>query len=313
VNDTEDTLEALFEGMQPRAAPPEAARLKALAAARAAFEDLKRRRRRRIGAAIAIAASAVCAWFLTTTELLPAKPFAVELADADGLMVNGVGVPDGARLLELAPGSRLETAQPVRLAVGHATDLRINGKTSLVWQDADRLELLQGAVYVDTGGQDDMTVVTSRGTVTDIGTRFLVSLQEGALEVAMRSGRTVVDSNLGTFEASAVQGRGDVLRLSDRRVTSAVESTSDDRWQWIQSVPRGYDSDRVAVVLEQVAEDLGLALTYADNGTRAWVMNQRLRGESLERLEPRKALGILSAAANLEVTEAGGALSVALR
>jgi len=313
VNETEDRLEALFEGMSPRAAPPEAARLKALTAAREAFEALKRRRRRRIGAAVALAASAVCAWLLTTTEILPAKPFAVELADAQGLKVNGVGIPDDVRLLEVAPGSRLETVQPVRLAFGRATDLRINGQSSLVWLDADHLQLIEGAVYVDTGGKDDMTVVTSRGTVTDIGTRFLVSMEDGALEVAMRSGRTLVDSSLGKFEASATQGRGDVLRLSDRRVTSAVERTSDDRWQWIHSVARGYESDRVAVVLEEIAADLGLLLTYVDDGTRAWVMNQQLKGESLTGLEPRKALGVVSAAADISVTEAGETLNVALR
>lgn len=313
MNDTQDRLEALFEGMAPRAAPPEAARQKALAAARAAFEDLKRRRRRRIGAGLAIAASAVCAWLLATTELLPARPFAVELADAQGMTVNGIGIPADVKRLEVTPGSRLETASPVRLAVGRATDLRINGRSTLIWLDADRLQLIQGAVYVDTGGEDDMTVVTPRGTVTDIGTRFLVSLQDDALEVAMRSGRTLVESNLGKFEASAGQGRGDVLRLSDRRVTSAVEPTSDDRWQWIHSVPRGYDSDRVAVVLEQVADDLGLGLAFADDGTRAWVMNQRLKGERLGGLEPREALGVLAAAADLEVVEAGEVLTVALR
>lgn len=313
MNDSEDRLEALFEGLTPRAAPPEAARLKALAAAREAFEDLKRRRRRRIGAGLAIAASAVCAWFLATTELLPAKPFAVELADAQGLTVNGVGVPADVRLLEVTPGSRLEAARPVRLALGRATDLRINGQSSLVWRDADRLELIRGAVYVDTGGEDDMTVVTPRGTVTDIGTRFLVSLENDVLEVAMRSGRTLVDSDLGKFEAGAGPGGGDVLRVSDRRVTSAVEPTSDDRWQWIHSVPRGYDSNRVAEVLEQVADDLGMTLAYADDGTRAWVMNQRLKGESLGRLGPRQALGVVAAAADLSVLEADEVLTVALR
>lgn len=309
----EDSLEALFAGVSPRPAPPEAARLKAQAAAREAFESLKRRRRQRLGAGLALAASAVIAWFLTTTQLLPAAPFEVELAAATGLMIDGRPVSADARRLEVTPGARMETSQPVRLALGRSTDLRIDGRSSVVWQGADRLELIQGAVYVDTGDRDDMTVVTNRGTVTDIGTRFLVSLEGDTLEVAMRDGRTVVDSTFGRFEADAADGHGDVLRISDRDVSSTVEPTSEDRWEWIHAVPRGYDSDRVAIVLQQIADDLGLVLDYADAGTRAWVMNQRLLGERLSALEPQQALGVLSTATGLEVLEQDGSLTVALR
>jgi AraC-like DNA-binding protein len=55
-----------------------------------------------------------------------------------------------------------------------------------------------------------------------------------------------------------------VLRISDRDVSSTVEPTSEDRWEWIHAVSRGYDSDRVAIVLQQIADDLGLVLDYAD-------------------------------------------------
>jgi len=311
-NDSEDRLEALFEGVAPRPVPPDAAREKALAAAREAFESLKRRRRQRLGAGLALAASAVIAWFLASTQFLPAEPFMVELADVQGLVMNGQPVSPDSRRLEVSPGSRMETRQPIRLVVGQSTDFRINQQSSIVWQSADRLELIQGAVYVDTGDQDDMTIVTARGTVSDIGTRFLVSLRDDALEVAMRSGTTLVDSELGRFEANAADGRGDVLTISDRQVSSAVAPTSDDRWQWIHQVSKGYDSDRIQVVLEQIADDLGLNLEYEDAGTRAWVMNQRLLGESLAALEPRQALNVLSAAAGVEVKEAGGSLSVAM-
>ncbi len=312
MNESEDRLEALFEGVAPRPMPPEAAREKARLAAVEAFESLKRRRRRRLGAVLALAASVVCAWFLATTQWLPAEPFSVELTDARSLKINGQSLSPERRILELTPGTLMEAAQPVRLVAGKSTDLRINGQTSLVWQSADRLELLRGAVYVDTGGEDDMTIVTNRGTVSDIGTRFLVSLEDDALEVAMRSGTTFIDSKLGRFEAKAAGGRGDVLTISDQQVSSIVAPTSDDRWQWIHQVPKGYDSDRIVVVLEQIAADLGLNLEYEDAGTRAWVMNQRLLGESLAALEPRQALNMLSVAAGIEVREADGSLSVTM-
>lgn len=311
--DSEDRLEALFEGIPARPEPSETARLKALAGAREAFATLQKRRRQRLGAGLALVATAVLAWFLTTTQLLPAAPFQVELAAAAGLMLDGRPVTAEVRRLEVTPGARMETTQPVRLVLGRSTDLRIDGRSAIVWEDVNRLLLVQGAVYVDTGDNDDMTVVTERGTVTDIGTRFLVSLQADTLEVAMRDGVTLIDSTLGQFEARAANGLGDVLKISDRQVSSTVEPTSEERWRWIHAVSRGYESDRVAIVLQQIADDLGLVLDYADDGTRAWVMNQRLLGERLAALEPRQALIVLSTATGLDVRESDGSLIVAQR
>jgi ferric-dicitrate binding protein FerR (iron transport regulator) len=313
MNETEDKLEALFEGMQPRTAPPEAARAKALAAATEAFEALVRRRRRRLGAVLAVAATAVGAWLIATTQILPAQPFAVELADASGLTLNGETVPGATRVLEVTPGTRMASTDAARLALGRATDLRLKAGTSVVWLGADRLELRRGSVYVDTGGVDDMTVVTDRGTVSDIGTQFLVSYGDETLEVAMRSGRTRIESTQGRFDAAASGTRGDVIEVSPDHVFSRVEPTSHDRWGWIHAVPRGYESDRVAVLLEKIAGDLGLELTYDNPGTRAWVMNQQLKGEGLDGLAPRQALDVVSSAAGLEVAESQRTLSVALR
>lgn len=313
MNESEDELQALFEGMQPRTAPPEAARQKAYAAASTVFDALKRRRRRRLGAGIALAASVVLAWFIAGMQVLPARPFVVELADAPQLRVNGQPVSGVRRALEVTAGLRMEASEPARLSLGQATDLRLNAHTTIVWLDRARLELVDGAIYVDTGDQDDMTVVTDRGTIRDVGTQFLVSFQADSLEVAVRSGMTQLDTRQGRFVAKVSGSRGDVLRVSADRVSSSAEPTSDARWQWIHQVPRGYESDRVAELLEEIATDMGLQVDYEDMGTRAWVLNQQLKGERLTMLDPDQALEVLSAATGLNIRRTENGLSIAQR
>jgi hypothetical protein len=157
-------------------------------------------------------------------------------------------------------------------------------------------------VYVDTREAGDMQVITDRGTVTDIGTRFLVSYTGGQLEVAMRGGRTEIDSEQGVYQASADGLTGDVLTVSEREVSRRSEPTDDARWRWIEAVPRGYDETRVKFLLEQIARDLGIEVTYQNAGTEAWVMNMELKGESLDRLTPAEAIDVVATASGTSIS-----------
>ena len=114
---------------------------------------------------------------------------------------------------------------------------------------------------------------------------------------APRSGKTLVESSLGDYQAAA----GDVLLISENQAISRSEPLSDDRWDWIHSVPRGYEQARVTLLLTAIAQDLGLQLEYANPGVEAWVMNLQLHGDNLEGLAPRQALEIVLATSGLRI------------
>ena len=52
----------------------------------------------------------------------------------------------------------------------------------------------------------------------------------------------------------------DVVILTADRAISRTEPANAPRWDWIHSVPRGYEDTAVATVLEQIARDPRAAL-----------------------------------------------------
>ena len=298
MNQADNEVSSLFEGLQARSTPPEAARARAFAAASAAFAEVQSRHRQRVRNLFALAAVLTLTTLVGVITLRTPQTFSVQIAAASDLSVNGVVTP-GERTIEVSPGDSLSAGEPARLALGQATDLRLDRQTVIRWISESSIELTQGSVFVDTGGVDDMSVRTSRGIVRDIGTQFLVTLDDGVMEVAVRSGSTIIDSDLGTYQASADGYSGDVVTLSADQASSRTEPTSADRWDWIHAVPRGYDDTAVARLLEQIARDLGLRLRYADPGAEAWVMNLQLRGDEIDDLSPTRALEVVAATSGL--------------
>lgn len=298
MNQADNEVRSLFDGLQARRTPPEAARARAFAAASAAFAEVQNRHRQRARNLFALAAVLTLSTLVGVITLRTPQTFSVQIAAASDLTINGVAA-SGERTIEVAPGDSLSAGEPARLALGQGTDLRLDRQTVIRWIGESSIELTQGSVFVDTGGVDDMSVSTSRGTVRDIGTQFLVTLDDSVMEVAVRSGRTIIDSDLGTYHASADGYSGDVVTLSADQASSRTEPTSADRWNWIHAVPRGYDDTAVARLLEQIAQDLGLRLQYADPGAEAWVMNLQLRGDEIDDLPPARALEVVAATSGL--------------
>lgn len=300
--DSDKSLETLFDGLRPRPEPPDAARERAFLAAAEELRALRSRRRRHTYAALAMAAGLVLALSVGLLNDPADTRFSVELAQASALRVDGRQVDaDGGVELPVQTGTLMQAGAPARLVLSSGLDLRLNADTSIRWRDAQEIELVEGAVFIDTNETGAMQVHTERGRVTDIGTQFLVSYADDVLEVAVRTGRALVESASGHFEAGADGFHGDVIRLSDAGVATSVEPTDAGRWTWISAVPRGYEEARVALLLRQIALDLGRRVVYADRGSEARVSNLTLRGERLDGMTAEQALRVVAAAADLEI------------
>jgi len=282
-----------------RPEPPADVRARVLAAAEAEWNARKRRRRWPLLAVAAGVAAMVVAGMLVR---IGATTFDVRLAETDALLVDARHYEQGGATLELAPGTAMSAGSAARLVSAAGADVRLRAGTELTWEAADRIALTDGAVYVDTHGRSGFRVETPAGVVEDVGTRFMVTVADDTVEVAMRQGLTRIDTPHGRFTAGVDDGGGDVLRIDPQGAVAREEPLSGARWEWIHEVHPGYRETAVPRLLEEIARDLGMPLEYANADVQAAIANARISGD-LGDLGPRDALRVVLAADGLALVD----------
>src|SRR5690606_7085095 len=120
----------------------------------------------------------------------------------------------------------------------------------------------------------------------------MVTLHDGAMEVALREGAAAIDTEHGHYTARAQDRQGDVVIVSGERLVAAVEPASAERWAWIHQVHPGYSSREVLPLREQIADDLGLALEFESPAVQAAALQGRLEGD-ISGLGPAQALEVV--------------------
>lgn len=290
MSEPRDPLQSLLERVPPRPEPPPEVRRRVLAAVE---QEWRRHRRRRwrlpVGLAAAVAASLVVGLLVTGAD----GGIQVVVHDTAGLEVDGGRYREGDIVLHLAPGTGMTATGPTRLAAA-GTDLRLRGGTRLSWLNDRAVTLARGALYVDTGGLGRFDVHTPLGLVSDIGTRFMVTLGDDGMEVALREGAASIDTEHGTYTASAYGLAGDVVVVTPEQVVTLAEPASAPRWAWIHEVHPGYDQRDVVPLLREIAGDLGLHLDYESPAVQAAALQGRLEGD-LADMAPEEALEVVLA------------------
>jgi ferric-dicitrate binding protein FerR (iron transport regulator) len=218
----------------------------------------------------------------------------------DGSLRSGT-----ATRMMLEPGVEVLADGTSRVVTPHGAELRLQAGTRVRWDGPETLSLADGSVYVATQGRASVEIRTPVGTVRDIGTRFMVALRDGELEVAMREGRTEITSDHGVFTASSDGRTGDVVEVDGGGIRARREPTSAARWAWIFEAHPGYRSDRVGELLDRIAADLGLGLAWVDPETEARAARQRIRGD-LAGMGPEEALAVVLATSGLERLDGNG-------
>lgn len=296
MNDRHDEdLEALLGGVVPRREPPDEVRQRVFAQVDQAWRQRKRRRWR---LPVALAASALLATVLAMLLTSPPPGVDLEVAQGGGIWVDGIFEPAGSRVT-LLPGARVEARGGTRLLSRDGVEVRLRQGTQLTWLGPREVELGQGSVYVDTAGLSGMRVHTRMGVVRDIGTVFMVTLDEVAMEVAIRDGRVAIETDRGDYRAGARGLEGDVVKVDAHRIVAERAPASSDRWSWIYEVHPGYHEEAIAELLGAIAGDLGLSLEFASPEARARARERRLEGD-LAGLTPREALDVVLATTGLE-------------
>lgn len=288
------------------------------AALRAALARERRRRRARrlfVGVAAAAAVGAV-ALGLWRSGIAPsgAEPEApAPLASVAALTGELCDRLDGARLMAgspLAAAAEPETPDGALAALRFPEErsLRLDGATHVRLVAVDRVELLAGAVYLDSPPgvrADPIRIVAAGYEIVERGTQFEVRLDEGALTVRVREGSVELRRQGGIERISAgwlVEHRP----AASARSTTRPVAPDDAAWSWVWRAAPPFPvegrtfGEFLAWYRRETGRPLRLDAEAADRLAAA-----KLHG-SIAGLGPDDALSTLAAAVGLDARRAEG-------
>jgi ferric-dicitrate binding protein FerR (iron transport regulator) len=279
------------------------------------------RQRRWATRPVAIAASVVVA--LLAAGLFVARGGAggptvanVEAVSGSEGTVAGAGwLARVTRADELQAGAALQAGELVatgaqtvaRLRVGPSLELRVAGGSQLRFDAADRLTLLRGQVYVDsgaaTGASSRLVVSTVHGDVQHVGTRYLARVDGASLEVAVREGRVRVE-RAGRAPIAAEAVAGESLQIGDASQTIARRKVAlhGDAWAWLAAMPAAFDVEGATLdrFLAWYEAETGRSVVFTDEARRDRAASITLRGR-IAGLTPDQALAAIAPTVEMQV------------
>jgi ferric-dicitrate binding protein FerR (iron transport regulator) len=241
------------------------------------------RRARRIWLPLALAAScALLALFILKSPApretrVVASVVAVDagpvMRGTDEALAVGMPVPEG-RTVATDSGR-------AAFLLGDSLSLRADRHTLLEFESVDRVRLLKGSIYVDSGGLNaasPLRIGTPAGEVRHLGTQFLVSVDGAATRIRVREGRVALERPGAPVHDMAA---GDALEIDGARLRflQGLESHGAD-WEWASSTAPAFDIENrpLSEFLAWVSREHGWQLAYHDEKLRLHAQDIRLHG-----------------------------------
>ena len=213
----------------------------------------------------------------------------------------------GGNSVDDAQGTQRSLVSGERLNVGDRLRTGLRGGLGMKYRDADvrvgrdtevvvhatRLELVSGVVYVDTGatgsGQTDVVVATRLGSITHLGTQYVVQLDSEQLVSAVREGQIIFRSDQHKRQLSAdASTAGEIRVAEDGGVTESRKPRNGDLWDWALEISPGISlaGRSPDEVLTWAARESGRTLKYADETDGAVAREGRLSGSDTKLAGP---------------------------
>jgi ferric-dicitrate binding protein FerR (iron transport regulator) len=280
----ERLLRQLFAHSKPRPEPPASDAEEIRRAVLEEWEAVTGKRAWRKRGAFAAAAAAVLLAAIVYVSGGPGPGVPAQLVARVEQLQGVVLAANGARLATgsgVVAGSELSTGDgQVGLRLSSGGSLRIGPRSRVVLPGGDEARLLAGVLYFDSEGEraSEFAVTTDLGRVRDVGTQFLVRLDEQQLDVGVREGRVMVTRG-GTSESAGVgerlvasQGGGDLRRDSI--------ATFGDEWEWTERLAPPFDIDgrTLGEFLAWFEAQTGRTVEFADAATERTLRDAVLSG-----------------------------------
>lgn len=242
------------------------------------------RRTRRIWLPLAIAAGcAVLAMFFLLKSPSPREARVV--ASVVAVDANPVSSSTGMALVVGMPVSEGVTvatdAGRAAFLFGDSLSLRADRQTLLEFESAERVRLLKGSIYVDSGGlsaASRLRIDTPAGEVRHLGTQFLVSVEGAATRIRVREGRVVLERPGAPAHDIAA---GDALEVDGGRLhfLQGLQSHGAE-WEWASSTAPAFDIENrpLSEFLAWVSREHGWQLAFDDENLRLRAQDIRLHG-----------------------------------
>jgi len=196
-------------------------------------------------------------------------------------------------------GDTIDTVSSVGLSITLNDDvsLRIAANSSVRLDQSDAITLLNDQIYADSGDriyrERHLTVNTTSGSATDIGTQFSVAMEGSRMSVAVRKGRVDVAHEQSVFAAEA----GDKLILQTGK-DEVVDKMApyDPYWSWAESLAPDFDIKNRSLLdfLKWAARETGKTLSFSNDDVRMAAMGTRVVG-SIRDFTPREAIAAVLA------------------
>lgn len=268
----------------------------------------RRRQRRRLvigGLALPVAAALVLAVRLSRPAVAPAGPpqTVATVERVEGAVSLAVGAPARANDVISTAGGRVG----LRLVTG--ASVRVDRETRVRLVSEHVLELVAGAVYVDSGAASpEIEIRTTLGVVTDVGTQFEVRLDAEALRVRVRSGAVEVHRD----DAVTMARPGTEVRATTTAVSTQPVAPYGPDWEWTVGVGTGFDIEGQSLdaFLSRLARELGWHVTYDDAQLEREASGMILHGSTMG-VTPTEALEVALATTGLTHRLERGELHVA--
>lgn len=200
-----------------------------------------------------------------------------------------LAMPDNA---SITSGQTIVTAAESGLGLtwGTGGSLRIGADSRVTFDSADAIRLESGVLYFDSAGMPQDTafnIETVHGSVTHLGTQYMVDVHGDTIGVSVREGAVSLD---GTYYAENAEQGERIEITGNARPARLNIRTHGEAWAWVEAVaPAATFHGRAAIdLIEWVARETGLGFEFADAAARNNADN-RIDGVKLAD-DPRTAL-----------------------
>jgi len=283
---------------------------------------IAKRRRRHVwlAAAASVAVAAFALWI--SRSLLDTQDAGVaSVSRSVGVVESREGSWGGwhsaTTAQQLHSGDSLFTGADGRaaLALRDGVSLRLDHDTRIAFVDAGRVDVLAGAVYVNSGttpnNSEHLQVGTPAGIIRHVGTQYEARILSGATRIRVREGRVDVIPTHGTAQ-SARMGEQLIVAASGGVERGAI-APSDAEWSWTASAAPPFDIDGrpVREFLTWVGREVGREIVFATPASEAEANRAVLSG-SVSGLDPAEALAAVLPTTSLHSIERDGQIVIAL-
>ncbi|HET9472599.1 MAG TPA: FecR family protein [Steroidobacteraceae bacterium] len=297
---SDPSIETLIRLAGERDSPSATGMQRARAAAEQAWQDsLVRSRggavRRRWFAVLGFAAAAglvAISFYSWRHENLPPAPVPVGhilAADAGAVLRHADVESPAVAAAPLYTGVTLATAQGrLAIAFDHALSLRLDRGTRLRFDGREQVTLLEGALYVDSGGinlASALRITTPAGEVRHVGTQFQVFVLGDTTRVRVREGRVLLEPTAGGSPQNLTTGDELEIRDGHARWRRGLPNFGPE-WEWSSSVAAALDIENrpLAEYLAWLVREHGWQLRYTSEAVQHQAQQIRLHG-SVEGLD----------------------------